>query len=222
MGTACPTLCNTEIGSVSLAIHGYVTEGSAVLALGRKPPGDAFDRAEVGIAEGIRALQRRIPWIVRLPGAEVSSGMNHPHRLGISQIRFEAQRFAGDGVTHLQILNIKNYGKLALFGSVDHQLHVVADEIFYIDLCFAPAGPNSFHLLTVILWWNVQRHTSYIDGIDVSRSVEQIPDSGAETEFRDTDQRRHSRLMAIRIVLAVNSQAFARDLKSSISMASHE
>src|SRR5271168_3751601 len=66
---------NSKVGRIGFSMHGNVAESSRVLASGRQNASNAFDRAQVGVSEGIIPLHRCVSRTVLLPRPEQTCGL---------------------------------------------------------------------------------------------------------------------------------------------------
>src|ERR1700678_1304680 len=65
-----PTACNSKIRRIGFSMHDDIAQGSRVFAGGGERASNTFDRAEIGVSEGVVSLHRCIPRTVLLPWSE--------------------------------------------------------------------------------------------------------------------------------------------------------
>lgn len=83
-----------EVGGVGVAVDDDVAQGALVLAGGRENAADAFEGAEVGVVEGVLALDGILAGIGNLPGAEVAGGVNGADGAGVGEVGYEVHHAA--------------------------------------------------------------------------------------------------------------------------------
>src|SRR6516225_7171331 len=86
---------DAKIRSFGSAVDGYVIERAGIFSCRGEIPANAFDRAQIGVAEGVCAANRRVARAVGLPRTEASIRVNSSHWLGIDQIGLKMHGLVG-------------------------------------------------------------------------------------------------------------------------------
>jgi hypothetical protein len=172
--------------SIGGAIDGDVIESAGVVARRRESSADAFDGVEVGVGEGVVAVDGGGAGIVAVPGAEVAGGVDGADGLGIDQVGVVEHGLAHTDVGQLEVLDGEAEGNFFGIGVLDDEVDVLAVNFGYGDLD-AGVGRGDVRLVGSTVRGDVEVHAVDVDTGDVGLQMEQRTQRGAEAEVVDAE-----------------------------------
>src|ERR1700677_1087297 len=93
---------NSEIGGVSLSVHLNTAQGPFIFSRGRKHSSDAFDGAQISVAEGVIALHRCVSRSLLLQWPNQPARWDISHRCWVDQRCLEPRGQARSDILHIQ------------------------------------------------------------------------------------------------------------------------
>src|SRR5205807_9674156 len=96
-----------KVGRVSPSFDCDLSQRASVLAGGGKNSRDAFQRAEIGVGEGVISFDGGVARAVFIQRPKLAGGFNVAGRLGIDQNSVEAKGLLGTDVFHLQAADVE-------------------------------------------------------------------------------------------------------------------
>ena len=128
-----------EVGGGGFAVDNDVIELTLILAVGGKHAAETFDGVEVGVTEGICAIDGGVAGALGVEGTEVTGGVDIADGFGIDQGGMKGHGTAGsDGAEH-ELVNDEVEGNLAGFAVFDDEVSVIDIDDADEDIDFAVA-----------------------------------------------------------------------------------
>ncbi len=209
-----------EVGDAVGAVDGDVIEASVEVADAGEGSTDAADGAEVGVGEGVMAVDLGGAGIVAVPRAEVAGGVDGADGLGINEERVVEHGLAHTDVGEFEILDGKTEGSLLRIGVLDDEVDVFAEDFRDGDLD-ARVGCRDVGGMGSAVRGDVQVHAVDVNARDVGLKVQQFVQGGVEDEVIDTKHGRSGHaLLLLQVGLGgagevKNAKATAFDLEAS-------
>ena len=133
-----------EVGGGGFAVDDDVIELALVFAVGGEHTADAFDGVEVGVAEGVGAIDGGIAGAFGIEGAEVAGGVDVADGFGIDERGVKGHGTAGADGLEDELVDDELEGDLAGLAVFDDEVGVVdvddADEDIDFAVAFIDAG----------------------------------------------------------------------------------
>ena len=201
------------------AVDDDFVELALVAAVGGEDAADAFDGAEVGVAEGVAAVDGGGARVVRVEGAEVAGGIDVAGGARIDEDGVEAHGLAGGDGAELDLADEEVEGELAGLAVFDDEVGAVdvdfVDEDFDFAIARVDAGLRGLvhlrHVGALIFGREMDVEAGDLDVVDDDGRVEELmPVEDAEGEAVDGN---HG-VVAVEVV-GVELEACAGDLEAA-------
>src|ERR1700728_3678610 len=207
-----------EVRSGGGAVDDNFVELALVFAVGGEDAADAFDSAEVGVTEGVAAVDRGRARVVLVEGTEVAGGVDIAGGPRIDEDGVEAHGLAGSDRAQLDLADDEVEGNLAWLAVFDEEVGVVdidfVDEDFDFAVAVVFAGLRGLvhlrHVGALIFGWQMDVEAGDLDAVDDDGGMEKLmPVEDVEREMVDGD---HG-LVGVEMV-GVEFEAGAGDLEA--------
>ncbi len=136
-----------EVGGSGFAVDYDVVELALVGAGGGEHAADAFDGVEVGVAEGVSAVDRSIAGALGIEGAEVAGGVDVADGFGIDEGGVKGHGAAGAHGLEPELVNDEVEGHFAGLAVFDHEIGLVDVDDADENVDFAMPWPPTWGML---------------------------------------------------------------------------
>ena len=175
-----------EVGSGGGAVDGDVVEAAVVVAGGGEGSTDALDGAEVGVGEGVVAVDGGGAGVVAVPGTEVAGGMDGADGLGIDEVGVIEHGFASAAVGEFEVLDGEAERILRGVGVLDDEVDVLAEDLRDGDLDARVGRGDVGHVRSAVRR-DVEVHAVDVDAGDVGPEMQERVERGVEDEVVDAE-----------------------------------
>ncbi len=149
-----------------------MVEAAGVVAGGGEGSADALDGAEVGVGEGVVAVDGGGAGVVAVPGAEVAGGVDVADGLGVDEVGVVEHGLACANVGELEVLDGEGERILCGVGVFDDEVDVLAEDLCDGDLDARVGRGDVGHVRSAVRR-NVEIHAVDVDAGDVGPEMQE-------------------------------------------------
>ncbi len=203
-----------KVGCVRCTRSLDASQGPGVVACGRQYPANSFYCVQIGIGEGVVALDRRVPRTCFIQRSERSKRLDVTDWLGIYEFCLEPHGLARADISHPKIADIELQRRFAWLIRIDKQFRIRARESVHDDAGFSSRPVKLTHLFPVFFWRDVHDQSAQIYRVDVHGFTKQASNGDLKAKLADFEERLNPGFPRIRIRQSINLQSFAVDMNA--------